>query len=45
VLEQSLSHADVSGFAEYTVTDCPIVMVAGVLQSSHGYIIGIFHQN
>jgi hypothetical protein len=44
VLEQTLSHADVSGLDEQTVTDLPIVTAAGVLQSSQGYIIGIFHQ-
>jgi hypothetical protein len=44
VLEQTMSHAVVSGPAEHAVTDLPIVTAAGVLQSSQGYIIGIFLQ-
>ena len=44
ILEQTLHHADVSGLAEHAVTDLPIVTAAGVIISSQGPIIGIFHQ-
>ena len=44
VLEQTLSHADVSGLAEHSVSDLPICTVAGMIKSSQGTIIGIFHQ-
>jgi hypothetical protein len=43
VIEETLNHADVSGLADHSVTDLPIATVAGVLTSSQGNIIGIFH--
>jgi hypothetical protein len=44
VIETTLNHADVSGLADHSVTDLPIATVAGVLSTSQGPIIGIFHQ-
>jgi len=44
VIEETLNNADVSGLADHSVTDLPIATVAGVLTSSQGNIIGIFHQ-
>jgi hypothetical protein len=43
VIEQSLLSADVIGLADHAVKDIPISTVAGVLTSSCGKIIGIFH--
>lgn len=44
IIEHTLNHADVSGLADHSVIDLPIVTVAGVLESSQENIIGIFHQ-
>jgi hypothetical protein len=44
VLEQTLKTADVLGLAAHMVSDLPIATVAGVIQTSQGHIIGIFHQ-
>jgi hypothetical protein len=44
VIETTLNHADVSGLADHSVTDLPIATVAGVLSTSQGPIIGVFHQ-
>jgi hypothetical protein len=43
VIDLTMNHADVSGLADHAVTDLPIVTAAGVLTSSQGPIIGIFH--
>jgi hypothetical protein len=43
VIEHSLQSADVTGLADHAVKDTPIATVAGVLTSSRGKIIGIFH--
>ena len=44
VIETSLNKADVTGLAEHLVVDLPISTVAGLIETSTGYIIGIFHQ-
>jgi hypothetical protein len=44
VIDLTMNHADVSGLAEHAVMDLPIVTAAGVLTSSQGPNIGIFHQ-
>ena len=44
VLEEGLAKADVTGIANNTVEDLPICTVASKIETSSGYIIGIFHQ-
>ena len=44
VIEHTLQSADVTGLAALAVNNLPIATVAGVLSSSRGNIIGIFHQ-
>jgi hypothetical protein len=44
VIEQSILSADVTELADHAVKDIPITTVAGVLSSSRGKNIGIFHQ-
>jgi len=44
VIETSLNKADVTGLADHSVVDLPISTVAGLIETSSGYIIGIFHQ-
>jgi hypothetical protein len=44
VIETSLNKADVTGLAEHSVVDLPISTVAGLIETSTGPVIGIFHQ-
>ena len=44
VLNETTLHADVTGIANNTITQIPICTVAGLIQTQHGPIIGIFHQ-
>jgi hypothetical protein len=44
VIETTLSKADVTGIADHAVIDLPISTVAGLIETSNGCIIGIFHQ-
>jgi hypothetical protein len=44
IIETTLNHADVSGLNNHSVSNLPIVTVAGVLSSAQGLIVGIFHQ-
>ena len=44
VLSETLLTADVTGIADNTLTQIPICTVAGLIQTQHGPIIGIFHQ-
>jgi Reverse transcriptase (RNA-dependent DNA polymerase) len=44
VIETTLSKADVTGIADHAVVDLPISTVAGLIDTSNGCIIGIFHQ-
>jgi hypothetical protein len=44
VLSETLLTADVTGIADNTLTQIPICTVAGLIQTQHGPIIGVFHQ-
>ena len=44
VIEQTLFTADVLGLDAHLVSDLPLATVAGVISTSQGPIIGIFHQ-
>ena len=44
VIETTFNKADVTGLAEHSVADLPISTVAGLIETSNGPIIGIFHQ-
>jgi hypothetical protein len=44
VIEQLFLSEDGTGLADHAVKDIPIANVEGVLTSSRGKIIGIFHQ-
>ena len=43
VIETTLNKANVNGLAEHSVADLPISTVAGLIETSSGPIIGIFH--
>ena len=44
VICETLLTADVTGIADNTLQQIPICTVAGLIQTQHGPIIGIFHQ-
>ena len=44
VIEETMNRADVTGINDHSIKDVPICTVAGVLNSTQGPIIGIFHQ-
>ena len=44
VLSETFLTADVTGIADNTLTQIPVCTVAGLIQSQHGPIIGVFHQ-
>ena len=44
VLETSFQKADVSGIGDTNITDLHLCTVAGVIQTTQGPIVGIFHQ-
>jgi hypothetical protein len=45
VLSETLFTVDVTGIAENTLQKVPVCTVAGHIQTQHGPIIGVFHQN
>ena len=44
VIEETMNRADVTGINDHSIKDVPICTVAGVINSTQGPIIGIFHQ-